>query len=393
MYQWLLAVLRALRDAARQAPAPALTLSPEPLPEPPPPKKPKPSVLSPVEDPEEIPAKRPKTDKMPCDTNPCLTEETPSPFGKRVPYLRVQTKEPRMTGSPLKEEKSRGASPPVPERTSIKHGDVFSPQLPQRGVMISCYTPPENSRGRAKQARRAASVGQRKAKGPQGKLFESYVTPVLSKDLFFVDREPLPCPEKPAGDLAPLTKAMEREISAAFDSGEPEDVLSRAFKLDVTRDDISTLQPQGWLNDKIINFYMSLLVERSKKEGYPAVYAFSTFFYSKLSSTSHKGVKKWTKGVDIFQHDVILVPIHLTVHWTLLVIDLREKTIKYFDSLGQRGDQICKTLLKYLEEESKEKRNIELTASEWTLHSMGPEEHMPYFRRKMVWEIIHQQLL
>lgn len=28
---------------------------------------------------------------------------------------------------------------------------------------------------------------------------------------------------------------------------------------------------------------------------------------------------------------------------------------------------------KYLEEESKEKRNIELTASEWTLHSMGPE--------------------
>lgn len=28
---------------------------------------------------------------------------------------------------------------------------------------------------------------------------------------------------------------------------------------------------------------------------------------------------------------------------------------------------------KYLEEESKEKRNIELTISEWTLHSMGPE--------------------
>lgn len=44
---------------------------------------------------------------------------------------------------------------------------------------------------------------------------------------------------------------MEREISAAFDSGEPEDVLSTAFKLDVTRDDISTLRPQGWLNDKV----------------------------------------------------------------------------------------------------------------------------------------------
>ncbi|XP_056354492.1 sentrin-specific protease 2 isoform X2 [Oenanthe melanoleuca] len=338
---------------------------------------------------------------------------------------KVQTKEPGMTGSPLKEQKSRGASPPVPESTSTKHGDAFSPQLPQRGVMISYYTPPEDSRGRAKREKRAASVGQRAAKAPQGKLFEFHVKPVLSKDLFFVDSEPLPCPQKPADDLTPLTKAMEKEISAAFNSGGPEDILSRAFKLSVTREDICTLQPQGWLNDKIMNFYMSLLVERSKKEGYPAVYAFNTFFYSKLSSTSHKGVKKWTKGVDIFEHDVILVPIHLRIHWTLLVVDLREKAIKYFDSLGQRGDHICKTVLKYLEEESREKRNIELTTSEWTLRSMGTEEipqqdngsdcgvfvckfadfisrdkpiifnpeHMPYFRKKMVWEIIHQQLL
>uniref|UniRef100_A0A8C5U7W6 SUMO specific peptidase 2 n=1 Tax=Malurus cyaneus samueli TaxID=2593467 RepID=A0A8C5U7W6_9PASS len=291
--------------------------------------------------------------------------------------------------------------------------------------MVSYYTPPEESHGQGKPGKRAASVGQREAEVPQATLFQFHVTPVLSKDLFFVDSEPLPRPEKPADDLAPLTEAMESEISAAFDSGEPEDVLSRAFKLAVTREDICTLQPLGWLNDRIMNFYMGLLVERSKKEGYPAVYAFNTFFYSKLSSASHREVKKWTKGVDIFEHDVILVPIHLRVHWTLLVVDLREKTIKYFDSLGQKGDDICKTVLKYLEEESKEKRNIELTASEWTLHSMGTEEipqqsngsdcgvfvckfadfisrdkpiiftpeHMPYFRRKMVWEIIHQQLL
>ncbi|TRZ23491.1 hypothetical protein HGM15179_003646 [Zosterops borbonicus] len=287
---------------------------------------------------------------------------------------KVQTKEPGMTGSPLKEQKSRGASPPVPERISVKHGDLLSPQLPQRGVMISYYTLPENSHGQGKQEKRAASVGQREAEVPRGKLFQFHVTPVLSKDLFFVDSEPLPCLEKPVGDLAPLTEAMESEVSAAFDSGEAEDILSRAFKLNVTREDICTLQPLGWLNDRIMNFYMSLLVERSKKEGYPAVYAFNTFFYSKLSSTSHKGVKKWTKGVDIFEHDIILVPIHLRTHWTLLVVDLREKTIKYFDSLGQKGDHICKTILKYLEEESRERRNIELTASEWTLHSMGTEE-------------------
>lgn len=34
---------------------------------------------------------------------------------------------------------------------------------------------------------------------------------------------------------------------------------------------------------------------------------------------------------------------------------------------------MCVFNRKYLEEESREKRNIELTASEWTLHSMGTE--------------------
>lgn len=44
---------------------------------------------------------------------------------------------------------------------------------------------------------------------------------------------------------------MESEVSAAFDSGEAEDILSRAFKLNVTREDICTLQPLGWLNDRV----------------------------------------------------------------------------------------------------------------------------------------------
>ncbi|NXR58250.1 SENP2 protease, partial [Rhadina sibilatrix] len=225
--------------------------------------------------------------------------------------------------------------------------------------------------------------------------------------------------------LNPLFQVMDSEVSAAFDGGEPEDILSRAFKLTVSREDICTLKPLGWLNDKIMNFYMSLLVERSKNEGYPAVYAFNTFFYAKLSSTSYKEVKRWTQGVDIFKHDIIFVPVHLRAHWTLLVVDLREKTIKYFDSLGQKGDHICESILKYLEEESRQKRKIELTASEWTLHSMGTQEipqqnngsdcgvfvckfadfisrdkpitftseHMPSFRRKLVWEIIHKRLL
>ncbi|NWU48046.1 SENP2 protease, partial [Dromas ardeola] len=165
-------------------------------------------------------------------------------------------------------------------------------------------------------------------------------------------------------------QAMEREVIAAFGKGEPDEIMSSAFKLKVTREDIHTLRNLCWLNDEVINFYMALVMERSKKEGYPSVHAFSSFFYEKLTSGGYKAVGRWTRRVDLFKKDIILVPINLSLHWTLAVIDTRKKTVRYFNSLGQEGDKICETLLKYLQDESREKRNVKLNVSEWTIHSM-----------------------
>ncbi|XP_066478014.1 sentrin-specific protease 2 [Tiliqua scincoides] len=225
--------------------------------------------------------------------------------------------------------------------------------------------------------------------------------------------------------LPDLTEDMEREIENALSHGQEEEVLTHAFKLKITRGDIQTLRNQQWLNDVIINFYMNLLVERNKRPGLPVLYAFSTFFYPKLNSEGYKAVRRWTKGVDLFQYDMLLVPIHVRVHWGLVVVDIRRETIKYFDSMGQNGYRICKRLLQYLQEESKTKRNLHINASSWTLYSVKPHEipqqlngsdcgmfackyadfisrdkpiafrqhHMPYFRKRMVWEILHHQLL
>ncbi|XP_074429643.1 sentrin-specific protease 2-like [Larus michahellis] len=216
--------------------------------------------------------------------------------------------------------------------------------------------------------------------------------------------------------------AMEREVIAALGKGEPDEIMSSAFKLRVTRQDIRTLGNLCWLNDEVINFYMGLVMERSKKAGYPSVHAFSSFFYEKLTSGGYEAVGRWTRRVDLFHKDIILVPINLRLHWTLAVIDTRKKTVKYYDSLGQEGDKICDFAL---QEESREKRHVKLNVSEWTVHSMEPHEipqqlngsdcgvftckyadyicrdkpvtftqtHMPYFRKKMVWEILHQELL
>lgn len=77
-----------------------------------------------------------------------------------------------------------------------------------------------------------------------------------------------------------------------------------------------------------MNFYLSLVMERSSGEAAGLkVYSFSTFFFPKLCGgggggvqvQGHAVVKRWTKAVDLFLYDLILVPLHLGVHWALAV--------------------------------------------------------------------------
>lgn len=46
-------------------------------------------------------------------------------------------------------------------------------------------------------------------------------------------------------------QATEREVIAALGKGEPDEVMSSAFKLRVTREDIRTLRNLCWLNDEV----------------------------------------------------------------------------------------------------------------------------------------------
>uniref|UniRef100_A0A667YTD6 SUMO specific peptidase 1 n=1 Tax=Myripristis murdjan TaxID=586833 RepID=A0A667YTD6_9TELE len=238
-----------------------------------------------------------------------------------------------------------------------------------------------------------------------------------------VVEEPKSLEEKP--EFPELTEEMELEVNRALRGGSPHEVLSEGFGLSLTRKDLQTLSHLNWLNDEVINFYMNLLVERSKDPNLPTVDTFNTFFFPKLRSSGYSAVRRWTKKMDIFSVDILLVPVHLGVHWCLSVVDFRKKTIMYFDSMGGNNVEACRILLEYLRQESKDKKGKELDTSGWTLHSKLRHEipqqmngsdcgmftckyaeyitkdkpitftqkHMPYFRRRMVWEILNRKLL
>lgn len=227
-------------------------------------------------------------------------------------------------------------------------------------------------------------------------------------------------------DHGPLiTEDMQKEISSALGPGPQDEVLSRAFNMTITRGDMWTLRDTHWLNDTVINFYMNLLMARNQSQAYPALYTFNTFFYPKLKTGGYRAVRRWTKAVNLFAKDLILVPIHQGVHWSLVVTDLRDKSLVYLDSRGRKRPDVLQLIFHYLQDESQARRNVELNPLEWKQYSMAAEDipqqgngsdcgmftckyadymsrgqpmsfsqqHMPLFRKKMVWEILHQCLL
>uniref|UniRef100_A0A673BLA7 Si:dkey-21c19.3 n=1 Tax=Sphaeramia orbicularis TaxID=375764 RepID=A0A673BLA7_9TELE len=254
---------------------------------------------------------------------------------------------------------------------------------------------------------------------------EVHVRVPLEKEvpLTLVIEEPKPLEEKP--EFPELTDEMEAEVNKVLRGGSPHEILSEGFGLSLTRKDLQTLSNLNWLNDEVINFYMNLLVERSKDPSLPSVNTFNTFFYPKLRSSGYSAVRRWTKKTDIFSKDILLIPVHLGVHWCLSVVDFRKKEIMYFDSMGGNNNDACRILFEYLQQESMDKKGKEMDTSGWNLHSKKRHEipqqmngsdcgmftckyadyitkdkpitftqkHMPYFRRRMVWEIVNHKLL
>uniref|UniRef100_A0A8R1Y4M6 ULP_PROTEASE domain-containing protein n=1 Tax=Onchocerca volvulus TaxID=6282 RepID=A0A8R1Y4M6_ONCVO len=144
--------------------------------------------------------------------------------------------------------------------------------------------------------------------------------------------------------------------------------LSEKLSDEITRKDLLTLKELDWLNDEVINFYMNLICKRSENdESLPKVYAFNSFFYSTLSSKGYASVKRWTRKIDIFAYELLLVPVHLGAHWCLCVIDFKNRIIDYYDSMGGSNDHCLDILSEYLCEESLDKRKKEFDLSRWQL--------------------------
>lgn len=101
-------------------------------------------------------------------------------------------------------------------------------------------------------------------------------------------------------------------------------------KTTVEWSDLERLDEGEFLNDNLISFYLRYLEQRLEEERpelAKRVYFFNTFFFATLTSAhkgkkrfNYEGVQKWTRSVDLFTYDYIIVPINGQAHWYLAII-------------------------------------------------------------------------
>mmetsp|Transcript_32464 Transcript_32464/g.91996 ORF Transcript_32464/g.91996 Transcript_32464/m.91996 type:complete len:1169 (+) Transcript_32464:431-3937(+) len=142
----------------------------------------------------------------------------------------------------------------------------------------------------------------------------------------------------------------------------------------VFADDLMRLQPEEFLNDNVIDFYMKRLWHMLDPELKARCHFFNSHFYKKLTGSNadeahvksatdkhalrHARVSRWTKTTDIFAKDFLFVPIHDALHWSLAIVchpgavpDSRSSCILLLDSMlgGHNQRTVAAALRAYLQ--------------------------------------------
>lgn len=101
-------------------------------------------------------------------------------------------------------------------------------------------------------------------------------------------------------------------------------------KAEVDAQDRERLRDNEFLNDNLIGFYIRFLedhLDRTNKDAARRVYFFNSYFYATLTNNpkskklvNYESVQKWTRSVDIFSYDYIVIPINEAAHWYVAII-------------------------------------------------------------------------
>ncbi|XP_076949465.1 putative ubiquitin-like-specific protease 2B [Bidens hawaiensis] len=105
-----------------------------------------------------------------------------------------------------------------------------------------------------------------------------------------------------------------------------------ADAVSISKRDFDLLQPDTFVNDTIIDFYIKYLKNKIKPDEKRNLHFFNSFFFRKLAdpdkdsidaskgAVAYQRVKKWTRKVNLFEKDYVFIPVNYNFHWSLIVM-------------------------------------------------------------------------
>ena len=114
------------------------------------------------------------------------------------------------------------------------------------------------------------------------------------------------------------------------------------------------------IDASIVNGYMRLLQGRATNRYIKCMGScFFTRLYNPAGMTKHlpsdtvnlEYVSEYTKGIDIFQYQLILIPVYVKSHWTLIAVDMIAEQIRYLDSQENDGTSYLVAVKRWLAKE------------------------------------------
>ncbi|NP_001233025.1 uncharacterized protein LOC100572800 isoform X1 [Acyrthosiphon pisum] len=123
------------------------------------------------------------------------------------------------------------------------------------------------------------------------------------------------------------------------------------------------IEINGCLPDTLVNKYMDLITKFSPNK----YYAFNTHFFTAFDMYGFSRIHRWTKNIDIFSKKRLFIPIYLKSKemWSLIYVNFKHKSIRYYDSHGNHGLKYQRLILKYLKLEYLMKKGKFFPSAGW----------------------------
>ena len=179
-----------------------------------------------------------------------------------------------------------------------------------------------------------------------------------------------------------VEEAPKEKYSAVYGLGEPwKNPLTYPptgkRRMAVEFADLLRLDEDEFLNDNLIGFFLRYLeyhLEQTHPELAQRVYFYNSYFYERLMQTSkgqkginYESVQKWTRNIDIFERDFVIVPVNESYHWYVVIICNLSKLNSITNNEGDHNEEDTalprEAVIPLEEKEDEARTDVEATES------------------------------